>query len=141
MNITRVQVHVNAPDNKVKAFADIIIDDEFIVKGLAVREDREGCAFVTMPFRIKNEQRMDIAYPIREPCRKYIEDRVIDEYERVLNIIANSKRPPVVQEGSVLKPLANPLRLPLWGYQGVTNEHLHPYQNPDQENRDRKSVV
>jgi DNA-binding cell septation regulator SpoVG len=94
MNITRVQVHVMDQPNSVKAFADIIIDDEFIVRGLAIREDREGYAFVTMPYKIKNETRFDVAHPINEPCRKYIEGKVIDEYERVLNVIAASHRPP-----------------------------------------------
>ncbi len=93
MNITRVQIHVNPPGNSVKAWADIIIDNDFIVKGLAVREDRQGCAFVTMPYRIKDigngTQRFDTAYPINEKTRQYIETKVIDEYEIVLNKIAN----------------------------------------------------
>ena len=91
MNITRVQVHVMDQPNKIKAFADIIIDDEFIVRGLAIREDHEGFAFVTMPYKIKNETRFDIAHPINEPCRKYIEGKVLDEYERVLNVLASHK--------------------------------------------------
>jgi len=40
MNITKVQIHINrGTTSKVKAWADIIIDGEFIVKGLAIRED------------------------------------------------------------------------------------------------------
>ena len=95
MNITRVQVHLlrGDPTNKVKAYADIIIDDEFIVRGLAIREDQEGFSFVTMPYRMKEipgstPQRMDMAHPINEPCRRYIEGKVLDEYENVLNKIA-----------------------------------------------------
>ena len=90
MNITRVQIHLNHGDPpKVKAWADIL-DGEFIVKGLAIREDaKEGYCFVTMPYKMRttnhDEVRQDMAHPITEPCRKYIEDRVLDEYEDVLN--------------------------------------------------------
>jgi len=92
MNITKVQIHVNSKvENSVKAWADIIIDDEFIVKGLQIREDSEGFAFVTMPFRLKevdhdrDQIRQDIAHPIRESCRKYIVTKVLDAYEETLN--------------------------------------------------------
>ena len=101
MNITKVQIHLNhGTTSKVKAWADIILDDEFIIKGLAIREDaREGYHFVTMPNKIlknsKNDEgvmlRQDIAHPIRESCRKYIEDEVIDEYEEVLNKIQENR--------------------------------------------------
>lgn len=88
MNITKVQIHINSPDNNVKAHADIIIDGEFIVKGLAVRLDAEGYPFVTMPFRLKetnhDKVRMDIAHPITETCRKYIQDKVLDAYAEAL---------------------------------------------------------
>lgn len=91
MNITQVQIHLNRGDPpKVKAWADIIIDHEFIVKGLTIREDaKEGYCFVTMPYKMRvtnhDEVRQDIAHPITEPCRKYIEDKVLDEYEAILN--------------------------------------------------------
>jgi len=87
MNITRVQIHINKGpgSEKLKAFADIIIDDEFIIKGLAIREDKEGYAFVTMPYRMREDVRLDIAHPINENCRQYIEKEILDEYEEVLN--------------------------------------------------------
>jgi len=105
MNITRVQIHLirGSPQNKLKAFADIIIDDEFIIKGLAIREDAEGYSFVTMPFKLRpatekdnarrvmrqgNEVREDVAHPISEDCRRYIQTKVLDAYEDVLNKIA-----------------------------------------------------
>jgi len=93
MVISRVQVHLikDNPENKVKAFCDIILDGEFIIKGLVVREDHEGFSFVTMPYRMKDDVRLDIAHPITEKCRQYIEKTVLDEYELVLNKILNSK--------------------------------------------------
>ena len=92
MNITKVQIHINAPDNNVKAFADIIVDNEFIIKGLAIRLDREEFAFVTMPYRTRNDgTRMDTAHPLNEPCRRYIEDKVLDAYEAELQRLYNKE--------------------------------------------------
>jgi DNA-binding cell septation regulator SpoVG len=95
MNITKVQIHLNhGTTSRVKAWVDIIQDGEFIVKGLAIREDaKESYHFVTMPYKMRvtnhDEVRDDIAHPINESCRKYIEDTVLDEYELVLSKIAN----------------------------------------------------
>lgn len=96
MNITGVQIHLNHNNTppKVKAWADIIIDEDFIVKGLAIRvHATEGWHFVTMPYKKRltnhDEVRQDIAHPINDKCRKYIEEIVLDEYDIILNKIAN----------------------------------------------------
>ena len=99
MNITKVQIHINKKrdDGPVKAWADIIIDDEFIVRGLVVIEAADSTHYVNMPNKVKKdpsnksgkELRMDIAHPITEECRQYIEGTVLDEYEAVLTKIQN----------------------------------------------------
>ena len=97
MNITQVQIHLNrGSTSKVKAWADIILDDEFIVKGLAIREDAtDHYYYVTMPYKIKvtnhDEVREDVAHPIRDKCRQYIETKVLDEYENVMTKITNNR--------------------------------------------------
>jgi len=107
MNITRVQIHLNhGTASRVKAWADIIVDEEFIVKGLAIREDaKEGYCFVTMPYKMRttnhDEVRQDMAHPITEPCRKYIEDKVLDEYDAVMNKITDSSPP--IPEGYMFR--------------------------------------
>jgi len=88
INITKVQIHVYRPKTKsnVKAFADIIMDDAFIVRGLVVVTDANGTHYVNMPNRLKkNGDRRDIAHPITEKCRQLVEKTVLDEYEKVLN--------------------------------------------------------
>jgi DNA-binding cell septation regulator SpoVG len=94
MNITKVQIHLyHGTTSKVKAWADIILDGEFIIRDLVIREKAvEGYCFVTMPYKVREENhdqvRQDVAHPINDKCRRYIEDTVIDEYEKVLNKIA-----------------------------------------------------
>ena len=92
MDITNVRLHILETQGSIKAYADIVIDDEFIVKGLAIREDaKDHYLFVTMPFKInpnepdKKKSRIDVAHPLNEDTRRYIEDKVIDAYEDELN--------------------------------------------------------
>lgn len=89
MEITKVQIHINKNENMpVKAFADIIIDNEFIVRGLGILKGREDIFYVTMPNKTRTDgSRQDVAHPISEDCRRYIENTVLDEYERVLNLM------------------------------------------------------
>jgi len=108
MNITKVQIHINrGTTSKVKAWVDIILDGEFIIKDLAIREDaKEHYYFVTMPYKTRliehDEVRQDVAHPIKEKCRQYIEKTVLDEYEKVLTEMANPDWPH--NEGVVIKP-------------------------------------
>lgn len=87
IRITKVQIHLFDSDKSaVRAFADIILDDEFIVRGLVVVEGDDHIHYVNMPNRKRRDgTRQDVAHPINEECRKYIENTVLDEYEKVAN--------------------------------------------------------
>ncbi len=87
MNITKVQIHpYNNPNSKIKAFADIIIDNEFIIRNLTVFAAEDQTHYVNMPNKEKKDHtRMDVAHPITEDCRSYIENTVLDAYEDILN--------------------------------------------------------
>jgi stage V sporulation protein G len=87
MNITKVQIHLIRPDptNKLKAYADIIFEEVFIVRGLTIKEDHEGYTEVYMPNKYRKtptgDVRCDIAHPLNEKYRGYIRDTVLDAYE------------------------------------------------------------
>lgn len=88
MNITKVQIHFNKkPETNIKAFADIIIDGEFIIRNLTIFKDpNTGYHYVNMPSKkLISGERQDIAHPINDKCRQYIENKVLDEYEEVLS--------------------------------------------------------
>ena len=97
MNITKVQIHlVKNPDTK--GYADIILDNEFIVRGLTIIERDDGVTVVNMPNKERKDpraiggfRRLDVAHPITEPCRRYIENTVLDEYEVVLTSLEIKK--------------------------------------------------
>ena len=89
MEITKVQItlHKN-PDSNVRAFCNIVFDDVFVVKRLVILKNFKGEHFVSMPNYNDRGHQVDIAYPIRDDYRRYIEDRILDEYEYILNKIA-----------------------------------------------------
>jgi len=81
MNITKVQVHL-AEKGNIKAFCDIIIDEEFIVRGITVRENDNGNLYIRMPYRKDGTGNFrDVAHPIRENCRLNIEGVILDAFE------------------------------------------------------------
>jgi len=83
MEITDVKITLRE-EPKLKAFANVIFDNEFVVRGIKVIEGQNGL-FIAMPSRRgKDGQFRDIAHPINNEMRQRLEKAVIDEYHRVL---------------------------------------------------------
>ena len=84
MNITEVRVRRVATGGKLKAFASITIDNVFVVHDLKVIEGQKGL-FVAMPSRkTGNGEFKDIAHPIATEARTLIQNKIIAEYNRLL---------------------------------------------------------
>lgn len=79
MEITRINITV-VNQNKVKAYADIVIDNSFLVRGLKlIYTDK---FFISMPNRKRKDGTFtDIAFPVKEETRKMIELKVLEAYE------------------------------------------------------------
>ena len=91
MEITEVRITIKNED-KLKAFANITFNNEFVVRGLKVISGSQGY-FVSMPSRRKKDGSFqDLAHPITNDLRKKIEDRVLDAFESELN---RAEVPPV----------------------------------------------
>jgi len=83
MNITDVKVFIRE-SNQLKAFANIVIDDAFIIRNIKVIEGENGL-FVAMPSRrVSTGEYRDIAHPINTETRKEIEEIIIRKYKEVL---------------------------------------------------------
>ncbi len=82
MVITEVRVFpVN--EDKLKAFASIVIDDAFVVSDIKIIEGRSG-RFLSMPsIRRRNGTFRDIAHPLNSETRRVIEERVFARYDEV----------------------------------------------------------
>ena len=78
----RVRLHRGRPDDILKAFASITLNDSFVVHNLKVIEREDGL-FVSMPARRNRDGRFsDIAHPVHREFRDYMESVVLGAYER-----------------------------------------------------------
>lgn len=83
MKITAVNMRL-VDREKVKAFASITIDDEFVVHDLRIVQGEKGL-FVAMPSRrLPNGEFRDVAHPIKSEIREMVQNAVLEEYERQL---------------------------------------------------------
>jgi stage V sporulation protein G len=81
LNITDVRITRIDGDEKLRAFAAIVIDDCFLVGDLRVVEGEDGY-FVAMPSKRKRDGSFkDIAYPLNNDEREAIEHKVLLAYE------------------------------------------------------------
>jgi stage V sporulation protein G len=83
MEITEVKVFP-IQEEKLKAFVSVVFDQCFMVNDIKIIQGRDGL-FISMPSRKKkNGEFKDVAHPLNNETRRMIEDRVLNEYERVL---------------------------------------------------------
>lgn len=83
MNITDVRVRVSkgGGEAKLRAYADITIEECFVIHGLKIIEGKNG-VFVAMPSRkMPNGEFKDVAHPITTEIRQMITEEVIKKYE------------------------------------------------------------
>ncbi len=82
LEITEVRVSLR-DDAKLKAFASITLADQFVIRGLKVIEGTKNKMFVAMPSRKRPDgKHQDIAHPITQVMRQYLEEKVITAYEQ-----------------------------------------------------------
>ena len=95
LQITEVRISLR-DDDKLKAFASMTFNESFVVRGLKIIEGTNGM-FVAMPSRKKPDGTyQDVAHPINNETRKYIEDRILDEYQK-----ERAKQPSLVDSVSI----------------------------------------
>lgn len=85
LSVTGVTIRpFTSGDDKLKAFASIVLDNAFIVKDLKIIEGTTG-RFVAMPSRRgKDGVFRDVAHPLNQETREIIENAVLDAYEKQL---------------------------------------------------------
>ena len=81
LDISEIRISLR-DDDKLKAFASMTFNDAFVVRGLKIIEGTSGM-FVAMPSRKRPDGTyQDVAHPINNETRKFIEDRILDEYQK-----------------------------------------------------------
>lgn len=84
MDITEVKVFPVTDGDKLKAYATIVFDNAFIIRDLKIIEGHKGL-FVSMPSRKRKDGTFrDVVHPLNPETRRMIEERVIEEYNKVV---------------------------------------------------------
>jgi stage V sporulation protein G len=84
VQITEVRVFP-VDEDKLKAFASIVIEDAFVVSDIKIIEGRNG-RFLSMPStKRKNGTFRDIAHPLNQETRHQLEQRIFDRYDEILS--------------------------------------------------------
>ncbi len=87
MEITEVRVTLR-DEEKLKAFANVTFDEEFVIRGLKIINGNNGY-FVSMPSRKRADgTHQDICHPINNRMRERIEQAVLAAYEDELKAAA-----------------------------------------------------
>lgn len=90
MEITEVRVTLR-DEEKLKAFANVTFDEEFVIRGLKIINGNNGY-FVSMPSRKRVDgTHQDICHPINNLMRERIEKAVLAAYEEELKAVAAGK--------------------------------------------------
>lgn len=83
MVITEINISLRN-EEKLKAFVNVTFDDVFVVRGMKIIKGASGY-FISMPSRKMNDgSYRDIAHPIKNDFREYVEKEILAEYENSL---------------------------------------------------------
>lgn len=83
MEITKVNIYkVEINNSNLRAFASINIDDELVIKNIKVVEGKKGL-FVSYPAEKGSDgEYYDQVYPLNKETRDYIEETILEAYEK-----------------------------------------------------------
>lgn len=118
MEITEVKVFP-VEEEKLKAFVSVVFDRCFMINDVKVIQGRDGL-FISMPSRRKkNGEFKDVAHPLNNETRRWIEARILAEYERALSGQASLEPPAMAPTAEKPEERQAPRSL-----DEVTEEHL-----------------
>jgi stage V sporulation protein G len=103
MEITEVKIFL-VDEEKLKAFVSIVLDKCFMINDVKVIQGREGL-FISMPSRRKkNGDFKDVAHPLNNETRRWMESTILAEYEQA----RAAQAPAAVVNPAPARPLAQP---------------------------------
>jgi stage V sporulation protein G len=89
MEITDVKV-IPVDDEKLKAFVSIVFDQCFVVTDIKIIHGPKGL-FVSMPSKKRKDGTFkDIAHPLNNQMRQYLEERVLSVYKQQVSPASES---------------------------------------------------
>ena len=84
MKITNVILKQIEGKEKLKAIADIVIEDSLVIHNIKLFEKTEGEFSIAMPSRKIGEKYLDIVHPINKETREEFETVIVNKYKESL---------------------------------------------------------
>ena len=90
-------------DNRIKAYASVILGGEYVIRDIAVMDSKNGL-FARMPYRSYKDrngdtQYSDVAFALNETSRNAVSDAVLEAYEQRLHMEEDESQALEDQEG------------------------------------------
>ena len=89
MQITEIKVHL-MNEERLKAFVSVTFDNCFAVRNMKVVEGNKGLILCMPSRKAADESHKDLAHPITQEFRSYLEQNVMKAYQAELS--AQAKR-------------------------------------------------
>lgn len=87
MEITDVRIFKARQRGPVLAYANIILDERFIIRGVTLLETEKKGRFISMPSRrLRNEERSyrDVCHPLNSNVRNELTERIFAAYDEFI---------------------------------------------------------
>ncbi len=87
MEITDVKIFKARQRGPVLAYANVILDNKFIIRGITLLETEKHGQFISMPSRrLRNGERhfRDVCHPLNSDARVELTEAVFDAYDKFL---------------------------------------------------------
>jgi stage V sporulation protein G len=92
MKITDVKLYpfdTSSIGGRVRAVADVVVDDMFVIKGVKLVESKHGGLFVSFPKKATSKgEFVDIIQPLDSSFTEMVRRAVVDKYKEVMGIPA-----------------------------------------------------
>lgn len=87
MEITDVRIFKARQKGPVLAYANIILDERFIIRGVTLLETEKNGRFISMPSRkLRNGEKSyrDVCHPLNQNVRNELTERVFAAYDEFI---------------------------------------------------------
>ena len=94
-------------ENRIKAYASVILGGEYVVRDIAVMNSKNGL-FARMPYRSWKDrngdtQYSDVVFALNETSRSAVSDAVLEAYEQRLHMEENEVQEMEADEATALE--------------------------------------
>lgn len=87
MEITNVKIFMAKRRGPVLAYANVILDNKFIIRGITLLETEKNGRFISMPSRkLRNERKSfrDMCHPLNAEIRNELTDVIFAAYDEFI---------------------------------------------------------